>query len=47
MAFKLTLATIVEEDDVDIYHEILCDDDEEDDYNAITFQVCLAIGMLM
>jgi hypothetical protein len=46
MEFKPTLATIVEEDDVDIYHEILCEDDE-DDYNEITFQVCLAIGMIM
>ena len=48
MAFTVKLATIEEEDAVDIYYDILCNDEAEDedkDYTEITFQVCIAIGM--
>ena len=41
----MTLATIEEEDAVDIYYEILCED-EEDDYE-IPFDTYLAIGMVL
>jgi len=43
MTFNMTLATIVEEDAVDIYYEILCEE-QEDDYE-IPFHTFLAIGM--
>ena len=46
MVFTIKLATIEEEDAVDIYYDILCNDEAEDeDYTEITFQVCLAIGI--
>jgi hypothetical protein len=47
MTFNATLATIAEEDAVDIYHEILCGDEkeEEEEDDEFTFQVCLAVGM--
>ena len=45
MVFTVKLATIEEEDAVDIYYEILCNDEDEDKDTEITFQLCLAIGM--
>jgi len=43
MAFTVKLATIEEEYAVDIYYEILCNDDDNDE-DEFSFQVFLAIG---
>ena len=43
MTFNMTLTTIEEEDAVDIYYEILCEDEEED--YEISFHIFLTIGM--
>ena len=42
--FNMTLATIVEEDAVDIYYEIICDFSEKEK-DEIPFDTFLAIGM--
>ena len=45
MAFTVKLATIEEEDAVDIYYEILCGDEVEYEYYPeIAFEVCIKIG---
>ena len=49
IAFTLKLATIKEEDAIDLYYEILCNEDaateDEAGYPEISFQACLAIGV--
>ena len=44
MAFTVKLATIEEEDAVDIYYEIICCDEVEEYYPEIAFEVCIKIG---